>query len=124
MFLRFYLTVARFRKIKMVAVLLWTMALEVAGTQDSREKQAQWKSNTRQSLVDSYWKGQGIWGKMLAFLISLLWNVVPLSTCEGKWLNMCGVSDGGLPISLTGKQTLKTKANRSSKQERNLRKPF
>lgn len=79
MFLRFHLTVARFRKIKMVDVLLWNMTLEVARTQDSRDKKAQRKSNTRQSLVDSYWKGQGIWGKMVAFLISLLWNVAPLS---------------------------------------------
>lgn len=57
MFLRFHLTVARFRKIKMVDVLLWNMTLEVARTQDSREKKAQQKSNTRQSLVDSYWTG-------------------------------------------------------------------
>lgn len=37
MFLRFYLTVGRFRKVKMVDVLLWNMTLEVARTQDSEK---------------------------------------------------------------------------------------
>lgn len=38
MFLGFYLTVGRFRKVNMVDVLLWNMALEVARTQDSERK--------------------------------------------------------------------------------------
>ena len=43
---------------------------------------------------------------------------------EGKWLDLGGISDAGLPIFLAGKQTLKTKASRSSKQEWDLRKSF